>query len=122
MRKIKLTCPLTGCAFEVITTNDENPMYEKYLVNHPLEHYSFEAYVNERYELCIPLKYFDHIETVSAADAAKMLDVSRQRMSQLTNSNKLNAHMVNGQPVFKLDDVLEYKRTRVIGRPKKEGQ
>lgn len=118
MQKKKLTCPLTGCDFEIITTNDENPMFEKFLMNHPIEHYPFEAYVNERYELCIPLKFFEHIETVNATEAAQLLGVSRQRMSQLVNSSVLNAHMVNGSPVFKLDDVLAYKQERKPGRPK----
>lgn len=121
MRKQKLTCPLTGCGFEVITTNEENPMFEKFLMSHPIEHYPFEAYVNERYELCIPLKCFERVETVTPSEAANILNVSKQRMSQLIRSNVLNAHIVNGQPVFKLEDVLEYKRTRKLGRPRKEG-
>lgn len=121
MQKKKLTCPLTGCDFEVITTDEKNPMFEKFLMSHPIEHYPFKAYVNERYELCIPLKYFEHVETVSVTKAAELLNVSRQRIHQLVNSSVLNAHVVNNQPVFKLDDVLEYKRTRKLGRPRKEG-
>lgn len=132
MEKVKLTCPLTGIPFEMMfkekikQLKNENfdfklfPILSKPLCNHPLEHYPLDIYINERYELCIPMTYFELIETVTPVEASEILETSRQRITQILNDDIIPSHIVNGKPVFKLDDVLEYKENRSVGRPKRE--
>lgn len=132
MEKVKFTCPLTGVPFEMMFQEkikhlkNENfdfklfPILSKPLCNHPIEHYPLDVYINERYELCISMIYFELVETVTPVEASEILETSRQRVTQILNDDIIPSHIVNGKPVFKLDDVLEYKSTRSVGRPKKE--
>ena len=73
----------------------------------------------ENGKVCIPESLFTRIETVAPNDAADILNVSRQRISQLVNDDVIPSHMVNGQPVFIMSDLLNYKENRKAGRPKK---
>ena len=132
MEKVKFTCPLTGVGFEMIFQEKIKhfetefsklpvfPILSKPLCNHPIEHYPLDVYINERYELCIPMTYFELIETVTPVEASEILETSRQRITQILNDDIIPSHMVNGKPVFRLDDVLEYKENRSVGRPRKD--
>ena len=132
MEKVKFTCPLTGVPFEMmfqekikhVKIEDFDfklfPILSKPLCNHPLEHYPLDIYINERYELCIPMTYFELVETVTPIEASEILETSRQRITQILNDDIIPSHIVNGKPVFKLDDVLEYRENRCVGRPKRE--
>lgn len=120
MEKVKLTCPLTGVEFDALINEPELVPLARVYVNHPLEHYPMDLYINEHWELCIPIKSLQHIETIEPADVADVLDVSRQRVYQILADDVIPSHMVNGKTVFKLDDVMRYADTRTPGRPKKE--
>lgn len=114
MIKVTLTCPFTGCEFEA-----EQPDFNTLLFTHPLTNESFELNISPMDSLTIPAELFDHIETVSLSEAAKILNVSRQRVSAIASKNVIPSKIVNNQTVFLLSDVIEYKRNRKPGAPRK---
>lgn len=120
MEKRMFTCPMTGVEFEAMSMEPYTVPFVKMVTHHPLKHEPVEMYLNERWEICIPLRYFDHIKTVTPIEASEILGVSRQRIAQILSDNIINSHTVNGSSVFLLDDVLAYKESRQPGRPRKE--
>lgn len=60
------------------------------------------------------------IKLVYIYDAAKILDVSKQRISQLVKDDILEIYNVYGLPFFKLTDIENYAKTRKVGRPAKK--
>lgn len=121
MEKKILTCPLTGIEFELISLENQLVPLSKAVTHHPLKHYPLDIHMNERWEICIPYKYFEHIETVTPTEAGEILGVSRQRITQIMSDGVIDSHIVNNSPVLLLDDVMEYKESRQPGRPRKEG-
>ena len=122
MESRKLTCPFTGVEFELKTLDEKMLVpLSKAITHHPLLHVPVDVYINERWEVCVPLKYFDYIETVTPIQASEILGVTRQRITQIMQDNVIDSHTVNGSVVLKLSDVLEYKDNRKPGRPEKEG-
>lgn len=120
MKKIMLTCPLTGCEFELKIMDNHILPFTKATTHHPLIHQPIEIYMNEHFELCIPYKYFEHLETLTPIEAASVLGVTRQRISQIINDNVIPSHIINGSPVLLKTDVVSYLETRKTGRPAKE--
>ena len=113
MEKVFLTCPFTGCEFQGFKHNG------KLHFSHPLLHEMFSANVVDG-KIIIPERLFAHVETITPNDAMEILDVSRQRISQLVNDEVIPSHIVNGQTVFLKSDVLDYKENRKAGRPRKD--
>ena len=113
MEKVYLTCPFTGVNFQGFKHNG------KIMFNHPLLHEMCSATIDNG-KIIIPANLFAHIETVTPNEAADILCVSRQRISQLINDDVIPSHMVNGQPVFIETELLEYKENRKAGRPRKD--
>lgn len=60
------------------------------------------------------------IKLVYIYDAAKILNVSKQRISQLVKDGILEIYNVYGLPFFKLTDIENYAKTRKVGRPAKK--
>lgn len=60
------------------------------------------------------------IKLVYIYDAAKILDVSKQRISQLVKDGILDIYNVYGLPFFKITDIENYAKTRKVGRPAKK--
>lgn len=60
------------------------------------------------------------IKLVYIYDAAKILDVSKQRISQLVKDGVLDIYNVYGLPFFKITDIENYAKTRKVGRPAKK--
>ena len=60
------------------------------------------------------------IKLVYIYDAAKILDVSKQRISQLVKDGILDIYNVYGLPFFKITDIENYAKTRKVGRPVKK--
>ena len=60
------------------------------------------------------------IKLIYIYDAAKILDVSKQRISQLVKDGILDIYNVYGLPFFKLNDIENYAKTRKVGRPAKK--
>lgn len=113
MRIEKHTCPFTGGEFEAVH------MQESWIITHPLTGDTIRCPLDGPY-LMVPLSALDRKCTMTPAEAADMLQVSRQRIDQLTAAGKLCQRYVNGSPVFLENDVVEYKGNRKNGRPRKE--
>ena len=116
MHKITFTCPFTGCAFDATMDKAKN-IYVKHPITSEIHLVKFDAYMG-CYE--VPEYLFKHIETVSLGQSAEILEVTRQRMSDIAAYNTIPPKTVNGQTVFSLTDVLKYKETRKTGRPRKD--
>lgn len=118
MEKITLTCPLTGNDFtalrmangSVIATNPITRKEVRMIYDAETNTYSINA-DDVRY---IPLCTY--------ADAVKILGISIQRISKLCKDGTLVAYrLTNNQKRIDKDSVLNYKKNRKVGAPKKEG-
>lgn len=118
MERVIFTCPFTGVEFQAF----KEPHSKRMFFAHALDHEMFGiTWDMERDCFIVPAHMFRHIPTCTPAEAAEILDVSRQRISQLVNDDVIPSHIVNGQPVFVMSDVLNYKESRKAGRPRKDG-
>lgn len=117
MKEIKLTCPFTGCDFTATQTADGDLFIIHPLTNEQIK-ISYNASI-KKYN--IDANHFKHIETVTSAQAEKILDVTKQRVYQIVKNETIPVHYTKpyGEVVFILDDVLSYKNTRKVGKPKK---
>lgn len=116
MRETILTCPFTGCQFNALIDADDN-LYVKHPLTGEVNRVNYNCSI-KKYNVSKDL--FKHIETVTLGQAAEILDITRQRMSAIAENNTIPAKNVNGQTVFVLSDVLQYKETRKTGRPRKD--
>ena len=62
----------------------------------------------------------EEIKLVYIYDAASILDVSKQRISQLAKDGILEIYNVYGLPFFEITDIENYAKTRKVGRPAKK--
>ena len=118
MRKIERTCPFTGMVFTALEYDDGSM-----LITHPITGEQVKITRNPLTRtFAIPDELFAFIPTMTQAQAAETLDVSRQRISQIVKNDVIPHHDLNGTVVFESNDVLEYKRTRKVGAPFKSGK
>ena len=110
MQEIILTCPFTGVDFTAIVSNDGNVTFVNPLTDEVIT-------VKD-----MPFGLFTHIETMTPAEVAEYLDISKQRVSQIIRDKVIPVSFVAGKPVFMRVDVERYGRKRKVGRPEKEGK
>ena len=116
MQEVILTCPFTGVTFKALTDVTGNLYF-----NHPLTGEACRVNYNisiKKYNM--PKEYLKHIETVTLAETAEILEITRQRVSTIAQTGVITPKTVNGQTVFLKDEVLEYKESRKVGRPRKD--
>ena len=113
MEKIFLVCPFTGYTFIAIQDG------ENIITRNPITGENITIVKTDN-GYSIPFTAFDTPETVTIAQAAAMLFVSKQRMSALINSDTLKVYTLAGNNKYILKkDVLEYMGNRRNGRPRK---
>lgn len=117
MKKLKLTDPFTGVAFDCIEDTDKS-----IVATHPLLHVPIKMrYDHETNCYYMPAMYFENIGTCTVKEAAEILDVTTQRVNALVKSGMLQAHeLPNGSKVFLTDEVKRYNGSKRVGRPRKE--
>lgn len=116
MKKIILTCPFTGVEFEALEYADRS-----LLITHPLTGEQVKINWNASVKrFNVPANLFKHIETLTQTETAKVLGVSRQRVSAIAQTGVIQPHEVNGAIMFLKSDVLKYAETRKPGAPCKE--
>ena len=115
MKTILLTCPFTGVEFEAM--QDENG--NLHVINPLTENIFYVLTANSCNDLILDKRLFTHVETATISETADILGVSRQRISAIVSNETIPVHTVNGQTVFLLSDVLEYKENRKPGAPRK---
>lgn len=114
MEKTTLVCPFTGIQFEALKLSNGDMIARNPVT---LENVYICKTDNG---LSIPSNAFDMPETVILSQAAKMLHVSRQRVSALVANGTLRAFDLPGNSkAVILEDVEAYARTRRNGRPQK---
>lgn len=113
MPNVLLTCPFTGLPFEAIENADGS-----LIIRNPLKDTYMQVFNNDG-AITIPYKFFEHADTMSCIEAAKYLGVTKSRVYSIVKNNIVPSHIVNGKPVFLADDIIEYGKTRTIGRPRK---
>lgn len=116
MRKIVLTCPLTGADFSALEFSNNTLMAKNSITG---DMFTIE-YCQENDAYMVPREFFSFTPKMSMIDAAMHLGVSRQRMSAIAKNKTIQPIFVNGQTMFKTKDVIEYGYTRKVGAPKKE--
>ena len=108
-----LTCPFTGVEFTALKSADGD-----LLVIHPLTGEQIKIdYYSSANRYAMPSEAFDNIPIATPYDLIDMLQVTRQRVTQIVQNEVIPVHYVNNQPVFLLSDVLEYKKNRKVGAP-----
>lgn len=116
MKELVLTCPFTGVSFKALLSSDNNIYY----IN-PLTGKQMTAKLETlESTITLAIEDFAYVESVSPKDAQEILDVSKQRISQIVASNIIPVRIVSGSPRFLKEDVLRYKESRSVGAPKKE--
>lgn len=117
MKKKILTCPLTGIDFTALETADGN-----LIATNPITHeevrLNYNSSCNRYY---INPEHFKRIELVTLTEAAEILDVSLQRVSKIAADGIISTCVIGSSKYMVKADVLEYKRTRKVGPPTKEG-
>ena len=116
MKETSLTCPFTGCQFSALIDASGN-LYVKHPLTGEINRVNYNCSI-KKYNLDKSL--FKQIETVSQSQAAEILGVTRQRISEISANGTIPPKTVNGQTVFILSDVLKYKETRKCGAPRKD--
>lgn len=114
MKKITITCPFTGVEFKALESADG-----ALIVNNPLTGENMHIRIDHHtHEYLIDTRLFNHVETVTQAQAADLLEVSRARVSAIVKENIIPHYQVAGSNVFLKKDLLDYVETRAVGRPK----
>ena len=113
MKEILLTCPFTGCQFTA-TIDLDNNLYVKHPLTGEINKINYNCSI-KKYN--VPKSLFKPVETVTLAETAEILGVSRQRASAIGVSGVIAPKVVNGQTVFLLNDVLAYRDNRKVGAP-----
>ena len=116
MEKMRLTCPFTGIEFQAFKEPKTHKLYFANPLTHEMVSAKWDKVANT---YVIPAEMFRFVETCTTVEAMEILNVSRQRISQIVNDNVIPSHIVNNQPVFILSDVLQYKENKKPGRPRK---
>lgn len=113
MQELILTCPFTGVEFTALKSTDGD-----LLVIHPLTGKQIKIdYDSSTNRYSMPAETFAHIPIAAPYDLIDMLQVTRQRVTQIVQNEVIPVHHVNNLPVFLLSDVLEYKKNRKVGAP-----
>lgn len=97
-----MTCPLTGCTFDAVKTDNGEYIFTNVLTGE--QYKSDKSYLH----LFVP-SFFELRETISPVDAAMELGVSRQRMTQLMREGTIPHFTMEGNKRLLLSDVVEYK-------------
>ena len=113
MQELILTCPFTGVEFTALKSADGD-----LLVIHPLTGEQIKIdYYSSANRYAMPAEAFENIPIATPYDLIDMLQVTRQRVTQIVQNEVIPVHYVNNQPIFLLSDVLEYKKNRKVGAP-----
>ena len=115
MKTILLTCPFTGVEFEAM--QDENG--NLHVINPLTGNIFYVLTANSCNDFIIDKRLFTHVETVTISETSDILGVSRQRVGAIAANKTIPPHTVKGQTVFLLSDVLEYKKNKKPGAPRK---
>lgn len=111
--RYKMTSPFTGVSFPIIEQDG-------YIIAvNPLDDLTVKAIIKDN-KLIVPLDAYNFRETLTLGQAAELLGVSRQRISQIAHTGVIPVKMVADEQRFLTSDVLRYKRERKVGRPRKE--
>lgn len=102
----KMTDPFTGVEFTATFHNDNSVSMSNPLTG---ASYNFKIYGNS---ITIPLSLFDRIAIYTPQEAAKILGVSRQRISKMAIDEVIPSYTIAGTRVFKAADVIRYKHER----------
>lgn len=120
MIKHVLTCPFTGGEYHAI----ENDSTHTLMVLHPtqkvIHHYKYDA--NSDCYLLPRDIIMSHDDLINTTEASHILNVTRQRMTQIIKNDVIPHTTIAGHVMFSREDVLSYAQNRKVGAPPKEGK
>jgi len=103
MKILKYTCPFTGGDFKLIVKDD----YPAIKINHTLTGEEFTCSIVDGH-ITIPLEAFAPVGCVTLMQAARMLHISKQQVSNLIKQGKLQAIKFNGRYRILKESVENY--------------
>lgn len=116
MIKRTITCPFTGVEFNALESADGNMIVQNPITGDTIR----LTYDVETNAYTVPKAYFGLVETMNSSEAAEYLDVTRSRISKIAVDGIIPHFLVNGKPMFRKSDIIEYAKNRTVGRPAKE--
>lgn len=117
MKEIILTDPFSGIDFQAVQESDYT-----IIAIHPLTGEAIRMqYDSNTACFMLPAHAFDMVETLTFADAAREMNVSRARISDAVKRGRLPfKRLPNGSKMILKRDLQTYNETKAVGRPKKE--
>lgn len=107
----KFTDPITG-------TNFSAPIIDGYaIINHAVTGEKVKMKV-ENGTISFPIEAFTYSKLIPSSEVCAILNITRQRLSQLVACKVLKPVQINGMHNFQEKAVLKYKVERKNGRPK----
>lgn len=105
MKEIILTCPFTGLEFKALEDSNGNAIAKNVFTGEDV------VMVDTIYDsaYAIDKEQFAHVETVTQAQAADVIGVSRMRVSKLCQTGQLVSVTHNGKVLITLDSVEAYR-------------
>ena len=116
MIKRTITCPFTGVEFNALESADGNMIVQNPITGDTMR----LTYEPQTHSYMVPKMYFGLVETMNSSEAAEYLDVTRSRISKIAIDGIIPHFLVNGKPMFRKSDIIEYAKNRTVGRPAKE--
>lgn len=107
-----MTSPFTGLEFDSVIM--DNAM----VISNPLTNEKTTYEIEDDF-VKIPLSAFKNVKLITNSEAQTLLDVSYTRIRELVLNETLQSFNIGETRYFKLEDVLEYKKNRKTGRPRK---
>lgn len=112
MKVKKFTDPITGIQFYA-------PMFNnRILLTNAITGEKMNCPISHG-DVCIPLSWFKDVEMANSPEVCEELKITRARLSQLVSKEVLKPIHIGNEHYFLREHVLEYKRTRKNGRPRK---
>ena len=117
MQEIILTDPFTGIDFTAVKYDDHT-----IIAIHPLTGETIRMRYNaQTHAFMLPAEQFTKLETVTFAEAARELGVTRSRISAAVKNGRIPfKKLPNGSKMILKRDLMNYNETKATGRPRKD--
>lgn len=108
MKLVKKTDPFTGIEIQLAEFDDGSLLFDTAYTHKSVA----IAYNSELNAYMIPANVFDYVDTLTLAETADYLGVSKMRVSTLCARGQLQHSKINGVMLVKYESVLDYESKR----------
>ena len=117
MKEIVCTCPFTGKGFTALQNEETMDITIQDAITGEMITLLYDW--RENTYLLNAEKFLKRYDLISQMEASYILGVTRQRINQLIKNETIKALQIDGKWYFERQDVLDYKKNRKIGAPKR---